>query len=598
MNKVMFLRLRGLLVIIICIFVAMAARLAYLQVYQHDYYMFRAEKNRYTKLPVPAPRGKIYDRNENMLVSNRPGYGVYLVDLEKGYDDETIDYLSEVLEMEEEEIRNEIFKNRYTRYLPIHLKSDISFETMAMLAERRWKLQGVNIEVQPVRHYRHDETGAHILGYLSRASARENLAERWREEGYMYREGDLVGQEGLELAWETYLRGQDGEQLVETNSLGQAINFLGRHEPVAGNDLHLTLDIGLQQAAMDALERRITELREEGNRHADKGAAVAIDPRTGAILALASYPSYNSNTIREDYTRLSQDSRRPLINYAIKGTYPIGSAYKMVTGAAALETGRITDRTIYHCGGRFTAVGDTKSCLGVHGNLNIYRALAVSCNIYFYRAGLAAGIDSMAYYTRELGLGKRSGLTDIYGESRGVVASREYKMDVFGERWYEAETMSAAIGQTYHSFTPLQLAIYSSLIANGGNHYRPYLVDKIVDHDGEVIMEAEPEIIHKADISARTIDILRQGMLQASRPGGTGWFQMSGIPVEVASKTGSAQVAPGIPSHSIFICYAPFDKPEVAIGVLVEHGTSGSVSAAPVAREMLEYIFSGDQGGS
>ena len=592
-NKVIYLRLRGLLVIVICIFIALVARLAYLQVYQHDYYMFRAEKNRYAKLPIPAPRGKIVDRNGNLVVTNKPGYGVYLVDMDKGYDEQTIGLLAELLEMDEEQIEEEIYKNRYTRYLPIHLKSDISYEAVAKIAENSWKLQGVNIEVQPIRFYPYRGLGAHFLGYLSKASIDEHLAEKWKDEGYDYREGDLVGQDALEKAWEPYLRGQDGEQLVETNSLGQPIEFLDRRDPVPGYDLHLTLDMGLQQAAMDALETRINALRQKGNRYTQRGSVVAIDPRDGAILAMVSYPSYDPNTVREEYGELVDDPRRPLINYAIKGTYPVGSTYKMVTAAAAMETGKINDRTVYHCGGKLSAVGDTKACHSVHGNISFYRALAASCNIYFYRAGLAAGIDSLAYYSRELGLGKYTGLTDISGEVEGVVASREYKLANFGERWYEAETMSAAIGQTYHSFTPLQLAVYTSILANGGTHYRPYMVDRVVDGDGEVILQSRPEIVHKADISAETFKIIQKGMYQVTQPGGTAYYPLRGLPVTVAAKTGSAQVSSdrNIPAHSIFVCYAPCENPVIALAVVVEYGEYGALSGTPVAQEIFEYYF-------
>lgn len=596
-NKTVFMRLRGLLIIILCIFIALTARLAYLQVYQHDYYMFRAENNRYTKLPIPAPRGSIFDSEGNRLVSNRPGFGVYLVDLDKGYDYETLEFLSEILEMEIDDIKNKIYENPYSSYMPVHLKSDISYETMAKIMENRWKLKGVNVEAQPVRHYPYNEIGAHILGYLSRASAGDLMVRKWEDEGYAYREGDLVGQAGLEQVWEAYLRGQDGEQLVETNSLGQAIDFLGREEPVPGSDLHLTLDIELQKAAMEALEDRISMLQEQGNEYTARGSAVAIDPDTGAILALASYPSYDANTILDNYTELSRDSARPLVNNAIRGTYPVGSAYKMVTAAAAMEEGKIDDRTVYHCGGTYSAVGDTRSCHSVHGNLDFYRAMAVSCNIYFYRAGLAAGIDSLAHYTRELGLGKYTGLNDIRGEREGVVASREYKLNALGEPWYAAETMSAAIGQTYHNFTPLQLAVYSANIASGGTQYRPYLVDKAVDYTGDTVSEAEPEVVHKADISPETMEALQKSMLQVTQPGGTAWYPLRDLPVDVAAKTGSAQVAAGsdIPAHSIFVAYAPYDEPEIALSIVIEYGEFGALSATPVAAEILKHYFNGQE---
>ncbi len=593
MSKIMFNRLRVLLIIILFTFMLLGARLAYLQVYQHEYYTFRAEENRFTKLPISAARGKVFCRDGDELITNRPGFSIFLVDLDEDYDSYTIDFLSEVLEIDEEEIIEKIYDNRYTRYLPIHL-ADVDYETMSRIAEHRWKLQGVNIEVQPLRDYPYKELGAHIVGFISQAPASESMIEKWEKEGYTYKEGDVVGQQGLEKAWEAHLRGVDGEQLIETNSIGQPIDYLEREDPVPGHNLHLTFDVDLQRAAMESLEKRINQLRSEGNRYAQRGSAVAMDPNTGAILALASYPSYDPNKIREDYQELSEDTRRPLVNYTINGAYPIGSAYKMVTGAAALETGKISGHSVLHCGGSYTAVGDTKDCHSYHGNLNLYRALAVSCNIYFYRAGLAAGIDKLAYYTEEMGLGKRTGLRDIPGESEGVVASREYKEERFGERWYPAETMSAAIGQTFHQFTPLQLAVYSSILANGGQHYRPYLVDRVEDINGETVMKTEPEVFHQADLSPGAISSLQEGMRQVCRSGGTAGGHFHDFPVEVAGKTGSAQVAVGrsnIPAHSIFVSFAPYENPEIALAVVIEYGEYGALSSTPVAKDILEHYF-------
>ncbi len=593
MSKLMFKRLRILLLIMVCVFVVLGARLAYLQVYQHEYYMFRAEENRLTKLPIPASRGKVFDQQEKEIISNRPGFGVFLVELEEDYERETLEFLSEELDLDTEEIKRKIHENRYTRYRPVHLKN-VDYETMAKIAEHQWKLQGVNIEVQPLRHYPFEELGAHIMGFLSQAPPSESSKEQWEEEGYEYRRGDLIGQGGLEKEWETSLRGKDGEQLIETNVLGQAINYLDRREPVPGDNLYLTLDIEMQRVAMESLENQIEELQDDGNKHAQRGTAVVLDTQTGGILAMASYPSYDINTVKEDYEDLQEDPRHPMVNFALNGTYPIGSSYKMVTGAAALETGNITERTVFNCRGTYSAVGDTKSCLGVHGNSDIYRALAVSCNIYFYKAGLRTGIDNLAYYTREMGLGKSTGLQDITGETSGVVASREYKEETHGERWYQAETMSAAIGQTFHRFTPLQIAVYTSIIANAGEHYRPFLVEKVENHEGEIIKEAEPEIIHNADVSRSNFRVIQEGMRQATAPDRFAGREFRDFPIEIAGKTGTAQVAgegSDIPPHGVFVNYAPYEDPEIAVAVLLEHGESGASGASPVAREIMDYYF-------
>ena len=594
MSKVMFRRLRFLLMIVLCLFFILGGRLAYLQIYQHEYYMFRAEENRFTKLPIPASRGKVFDQDGNELITNKPGFGVFLVDLDEGHDPQTLSFLADMLDMEKEEIKQAIHENRYTRYRPVHLKN-VDHDTMAKISENRWQLHGVNIEVEPVRYYPYEEAGAHLMGFLSQAPPSDYFVDKWEEQGYSYREGDLVGQQGIEENWEAYLRGIDGEQLIETNSIGQAIDFLDREDPVPGNDLHLTLDIGLQEEILNILEEKIAELHDDDNNYADRASAVAINTKNGAIKAMASYPSYDPNTVKEDIRELSDDPRFPMVNFALNGAYPIGSAYKMVTAAAGLETGQVTESTRHNCTGTYSAVGTTMSCHSTHGRLDLRHAIAASCNIYFYKTGLDTGIDNLAHYTREMNLGKRTGFVDIPGETEGNVASREYKEEKYGERWYQAETMSAAIGQTYHRFTPLQLAAYTAIIANSGDHYRPFMVDKVESNEGEIIMESEPEIIRQADITQQTFDVIQEGMHQVTAENrGTASHHFNDFPVEVAGKTGSVQIARGdngIPPHSLFVTYAPFEDPEIALAVIIEHGGYGAESAAPVARDILEEYF-------
>lgn len=598
----MLKRVRLLFMAVIVIFIALSSRLAYLQIVKHDYYWFRSEENRLTKLTLPAPRGEILDSKGRLLVSNRPGFGLSLMDRGEGYDRESIEILSEILEIDPAEIYNAIQGQLYMRYLPLQLQQDITAETIARVSEKRWLLKGVNIDIRPIRNYRYHSTLAHVLGFLSRGTVGEALQESWREGGYDYKPGDLVGQEGLERVYELYLRGEDGEQLIETNYLGQPINYMERKEPVPGNNLILSLDLDLQQVAEEALQRRIKIIaEEEKNRFVGRAAAVVMNPNSGAILAMANCPSYDLNTVSKEYARLSQDPLKPLINNVTDGLYPVGSVFKMVTATAALEEKKIKDRDTYSCPGVIRLAGDTVSCYRrtAHGRVNLYDALALSCNIYFYRAGLAAGIDRLAYYAREYGFGSPTGLTDLPWEEEGIVACPEYKAKITGgEPWYEAETMSAAIGQTYHSITPLQLATYVSIIANGGKHYRPYLVERVEDFQGNTVFQREPEVLREADISRQTFNMIREGMrrvTQSSPRAGTAWYQFKDLPVAVAAKTGSAQVDSGdtIPAHSLFVGYAPFEEPEIAVVVIVEHGGIGATGATPVAAEIMEYYFTG-----
>lgn len=597
MTKVMLRRVRILFVLVMAMFILLSGRLAYLQILRHDYYWDRSELNRLTRITLPAPRGEIYDRNGALLAGNRPGYIVTLTDLGDGYDKQTITYLSEILGIAEEEINSAIKEQLFRRYMPLSLQTDADPEIIARISEQRWKLKGVNIEVHPIRDYPHNAAAAHVLGYLGEAPPSQAERDRWAEAGYDYQVGDLIGQDGIERTWEPWLRGQDGAQLVETNYLGQITERLDRLEPAPGHNIILTLDLNLQQVAEAALARRVEAIlaEEKENGYTVKATAVVLNPDSGAILAMANYPAYNLNTFRQDYPQLAVDPRRPLVNTAIMGVYPPGSTFKMVTGAAVLEEGLMHERDIIRCPGVVTLVGETVGCfrLRAHGALNFFQAMAVSCNIYFYRAGLAAGIDRLTAYAREFGFGASTGLTDLRGEVGGTLASREDRV-ARGELWYAAETMFAAIGQQYNSFTALQLANYVAIIANGGYHMRPYLVQSVVDVEGKVVRDTEPELIRRAGLSERTLALLRESMRQVTNPGGTAWFHLSTLPVTAAGKTGSAETGvAGQTAHSLFVGYAPFENPEIAVAVIVQHGGIGATGGLPVAAEIMEYYFTG-----
>ena len=596
MDKKMLQRTRIFIYLVIVIFIVLLLRLAFLQVYRYEYYWARAEKNRLRILPITAPRGEIFARDGEQLVTNRPGFTVSLVDLGQGYNENTITYLSRLLAMDEAEIWQKIDSQFYRRYLPVRLKTDVSMETVSKIAERRLEYPGVLIEVQPIRNYVHGKFLAHVLGYMGEGVVPPWVEEYWEETGYEYQQGEPVGQAGLELAWEPLLRGEDGGIQVEVNSTGQAIGEFERVEPKPGHDLYLTIDASLQLVVEEALNETVEDLMAGNNRYAGEAAAVVLDPRCGAILAMADTPVYNPNTFSEDFPILEQDPHRPLVNKVIEEHYPVGSTFKMVTAMAALQEGAITKEGRVFCGGTITRYNATKSCFRgtVHGSLNILQALQRSCNIFFYEMGLRVGVDTLAHYCREFGFGSPVGLTDIFGEKKGIVASREFKRNLYQEAWYPAETMDAAIGQSFHSITPLQLANYTAMVANGGIHYRPYLVEKVVDCEGNLVMVAEPEVLHKMEVEQAHWETIQQGMSLVTTPGGTG-ARMADFPVKVAAKTGTAQVVGrdgSIPAHSLFVAYAPFEEPEIALAVFIKHGEDwrGSTSL-PVARKILEAYF-------
>lgn len=596
MSKAMQKRIRVFITLVVSIFIILSSRLAYLQIIQYDYYWNRAENNRLRIMPVTAPRGEIYDRKGEQLVTNRPGFTVSLVDLGSGYSDETISYLSRLLEMDEQEINEKILLQNYRRYLPVRLKTDVDIEIVSKIAEKRLELPGVLIEVQPIRNYNYGNSASHVLGYMGEGTVQEWIKEYWAGLGYEYQPGELVGQSGLELAWEPFLRGEDGGVQVEVNSTGQAIREFERVEPVPGNNLFLTLDLQLQQVTEQSLLEVIEGLRSGGNFYAGEAAAVVLDPRSGRILAMASAPFYDLNTFRLDFPRLVDNPLRPLVNKTIEEHYPVGSTFKMVSAMGALEGDLISKTERVYCGGTITRYGATKSCYHgrAHGGMNILQAIQKSCNIFFYEMGLRQGIDTLAYYSRQFGFGSVVGLKDIFGEKSGIVASREFKSKLYpDEPWYPAETMDASIGQSFHSITPLQLANYAAMIANGGIHYRPYLVEKIVDSEGSTVMMAEPEVLSYMEAKETSWEIIREGMSLVTRSGGTGAL-LADLPVWVAGKTGTAQVVGkdgAIPSHSLFVGYAPLEDPEIAFAVIIKHGESNGSTSIPIVRKIVEHYF-------
>ena len=599
MDKNMFRRTRFFISLVILIFCLLLSRLAYLQIANYEHYWEKAEKNRLRILPITAPRGEIFDVNGRQLVANRPGFTVSLVDLGDGYNSETISYLADLLELTEDDIRQKISSQFYRRYLPIRLKMDVDIETVSKIAEHRLEYPGVLIEVQPIRYYVEGNFATHVLGYLNEGTVKDKVQERWAEEGYVYHPGELVGQSGIELAWEPYLRGIDGGSQVEVNSTGQSIQEFERVEPIPGHDLYLTLDASLQFAVEEALYWAVEQQLSNNNRFAGEAAAVFLDPRNGKVLSMASIPSYDPNTFNEDYLDILKTPGGPLTNKTIGEHYPVGSTFKPLTSIAALDKGVISRNEWISCGGALTRYGATKTCFrgSVHGSINMVQALTRSCNVFYYELGLRIGIDDLAFYAREFGLGAPTGLRDLFDENAGTVASREFKEERFNEPWYPAETMDAAIGQGYQGITPLQLANYTAMIANGGIHYRPYLVDRVVDHKNNVVTVTEPEILHKMEISESHWEIVREGMKGVTRPGGTASASMASLPVQVAGKTGSAQIGgrgSNLPTHSVFIGYAPADDPVMAFAVIILYGETGGSSAAPAAARILASYFAPD----
>lgn len=484
---------------------------------------------------------------------------------------------------------NKLRSQSHKKYMPVRLKTDIDFKTIAKIEERR--LPGIVIEVEPTRNYLYGNLGSHLFGYVGEINEKELKASK--DKGY--RPGDLVGKMGLEKALEPYLKGKDGGQQVEVTAGGKPIKVLGQREPVPGKTVNLTIDMNLQQIAEKALREKMLELQEGKYPNAKKGAVVVSNVKTGEILAMVSVPDFDPNIFargitNKEWKAISSDPLRPMINVATSGTYPPGSVFKMVVSTAALEEKVTTKQEYINDNGVYWTIAPKKCWKrGGHGKVDAIRAIAESCNTYFYEMGRRIGIDNIEKYAKMYGLGKSTGIE--LEEKSGHVANREYKKKAFknpqDKIWYPAETLDAAIGQGYHSFTPLQVANYIAAIANEGSLMKPYLVKSIVDSDGNIVLEKKPEVVGKIPASKETFEIIKKGMLGVTSPRGTAYSTFSDFPISVAAKTGTAQWNLSKDPHGWFVAFAPYESPEISIAVFIEQAGSGGAGSS-IAKTIIE----------
>jgi penicillin-binding protein 2 len=493
--------------------------------------------------------------------------------------------------------RNRIRDQGYKKYMPVRLKTDVDFQTVSRIEESR--LPGVVIEVEPIRNYLYGNIGSHIYGYVGEINQQE--LQSLKDKGY--RPGDLVGKMGLEKELEPYLKGKDGGQQVEVTSTGKPIKVLGEEPPVPGDTVYLTIDARLQQVAENALQEQLIKLQTDKVHpfpNAKKGAVVVLNVKTGEVLAMASIPDFDPNMFargitQKEWQSIVNNPLRPMVNTAISGTYPPGSVFKMVTATAALEKKVTTESEYIYDTGVYWTIAPKKDWKpGGHGSVNIVKALAQSCNIFFYEMGRRLGIDNIENYARMYGLGKLTGI-ELPGEKAGTVAGRDYKTNTFkrpeDKIWYPAETLDAAIGQGYHSYTPLQIADYVAAVANNGYWMKPHIIKSIVDANGKVVLEKKPEVAGKLDVSAKTFEIIKKGMKGVVSPGGTAYSVFADLPISLAGKTGTAQWDTTKTPHGWFVAFAPFDDPEIAVAVFIEQAGSGGSTGGPVAKAILEEYF-------
>jgi len=582
------------------VFLLLVMRLWYLQIIQGETYLRLSEKNRFRYLPVAASRGPVYDRNGVLLVDNRPAFDVVALRQEVEDPEGLLASLAKILggnpQLLEEHWRE---GKRLPAYRPVLLSDDVGRDTMEKVQEQAVTLPGVLVEVKPARLYPLDQLAAHLFGHMGEITEEELQ----KNESLGYRSGDYIGKSGLERHLEEFLRGSDGQRLIEVDVKGKDLRQAVLREPQPGNKVYLTLQYELQEAGEKALADQA-------------GAAVALDVHTGEILAMVSRPAFSpglfSRGIRNDQWKALLDNElHPLQDRAIRGQYPPGSTFKIITALAALQAGVVSPQTTVNCTGKITLGNREFRCWkkSGHGETDLKKALRESCDVWFYQASLALGIDRLSQMALSFGLGAPVGFP-LGDDKGGLIPTREWKRSQLHDAWYDGETVIAAIGQGYVLATPLQLAVMTAAVANGGTVFRPQVVNRVEDWEGNVLRERQLDVLNRVPLSDKVLAPVRAGLeAVVSEPHGTGG--LSRLPgIRVAGKTGTSQVIRKkddkeesedgrtpyrFRDHALFVAYAPADKPEIAVAVVVEHGEHGGSAAAPVARAILAAYFGAQQ---
>lgn len=572
-------KIRILGYIILAFFLLLVFRLWQLQILDGSYYRKISEENRLKIVRLAAPRGIIYDRNGIPLVKNSPYFTVSVAP--DAFDKLDITALSALLKIDHETLLSKKAFQRKSAYEPIRLKEGIASKEIAYIEARRSEFPGLFIDVELIREYLFGSVGAHLIGYLGKPTQSQTQKPDFRDVPH----DSFIGQWGTEGLYDRYLRGVSGKKIIEINALGREIRMLEGTTSQKGQDIRLSMDINLQKEAENAFGERA-------------GALVAIKPDTGEILALVSKPSFDPNIFAKgispkQWEDLTTNAKRPLLNRALQSQYPPGSTFKIVTAIAGLEENAINEDSKVTCNGGLSYGRWSFGCWQKkgHGTLSLHRAIVESCDVYFYETGRKAGIDKIAYYARELGLGRESGMA-LVKERSGLIPDTKWKLEKRSQPWYLGETFNAAIGQGYVAVTPFQMAELVNTIANGGDVYKPVLI-KIND---------KPEPASRARLKPETIETVRRALFGVvNENGGTGWAARSSVS-QISGKTGTSQVvsmerfksAPGkYRDHAWFVAFAPFEKPEISLSVMVEHGGHGGSAAAPIAKRAVEaYIKS------
>lgn len=647
------IRYIAIALLLVAILLVYNFRLIQLQILDADYYLSQASTASTRSVSIQASRGEILDRYGRALAVNRDGYNIVfnraymsgdeinqnirnlIALLEKSgeawFDNLPMDTASPYNFTEDESavetmksriglahyatsencyahmvkryklegldsaLQRKLMGVRYSMELadfsianPYTFAEDVSADTMTRILESAFDLPGIEIDVVPIREYPDASIAPSIMGTIGPIYAED--WESLKSQGYSY--NDKVGKSGIEGYAESYLKGTDGVREITTDGDGNILSSQVTKEAVSGNTVILGLDKKLQKVAQTELENLVNNLKTSTNGEASAGACVAIQVKTGEVLASANYPSYTLDEYYEDYARLAADENKPLFDRAFNGIYPPGSSFKPAVALAALNEGIITKDTTIRCVHTYSYfTGYRPTCLGTHGYINVVNALSKSCNYFFFDVGRQLGIDKLNDYCRQLGLGVLTGVE--ISESTGILASPAYRESVGGV-WHPGDVIQAAIGQSDNSFTPLQLATYTATIANGGTRYQSRLIHEIRSYSlDEVIIDSTPTVLNTLQLASGTLDIVKEGMLSVTEDG-TGSGTFGSYSIKVGGKTGTAETSLG-GDNSMFIAFAPYEDPEIAVAVIVEHGGHGSGNGALVKAIFDAYFFASDE---
>lgn len=591
--------------IIVFCFGIVFIRLWYLQIYKGELYHKFSIQNRLRKEVIRAPRGMIYDRNAQRLVDNIPRFDAILTRQFLSNKEQTLKRLGKILSMDQDSISKIIKKNSFqAKYRPIIIKKNISLAEVAQIETENAFLPGVSVDTFISREYVDKEIGAHLLGYISEIS-QQQLPKYRKRDNLDYKLGDFIGQFGIEEQMDKTIRGKNGFEYVEVDALGRKKKYINTdnlfqgiedESPRPGKNLVLTIDRDMQNAGYKALEGK-------------SGSVVAIDVETGQILTMISTPAFDPSQFsrgltKEYWNSLINNVEHPLRDRNIQEHFPPGSTFKPFTAIAALEEGIVTANEKIRCHGSFRLGRRVYRSWKRYGKekVNVTDALKHSCNIYFYKVASEMDIDVLAKYAKMFGFGKRTGI-QLPREVSGLIPSKEWKLKKNGIPWQQGETLSCSIGQSYVLVSTLQLANAYAAIATKGKLFKPYVVKEITDVEGKVVEKIEPELIREISLKDDTWDLVRLGLYKVvNDPKGTAWWRR-GSGNQMAGKTGTSQVISASSSedlyskcsekeyknrhHGVFVAFAPFDNPKIAVAALVEHGCGGSSAAAPVVEKVV-----------